>query len=93
MSYTTHRGRKSFELWGSPVVIEWQRKKFPEKEPYYSVKQNVVVPDTEDPLDYIEFLENQIALMATLYVLGFEIEVAMPNDGVIYWSVEELPWQ
>lgn len=92
MTYTTNRGRKTFELWGSPVCIEWDRKNFPESEPYYSVKQDMIIPDTEDPLDYIEWMQNQLGLMAVLYLLGFEVEVAMPQDGVIYWSVEELPW-
>jgi len=93
MSYTDVSGCEYFELWGQPIVIEWKRKNFPEREPYYSVKQEFLMPDTEHPLDIIEWMQIQLALSGVLYVLGFEIEVAMPNDSVIYWSSKELPWE
>ncbi|AGM11472.1 hypothetical protein M199_gp194 [Halogranum tailed virus 1] len=93
LGFTVDKGRKVFELWGNPVVLEWRECDFPETDgTKFAVQQDLNISDSDDALDHIEFMRNNLALMGVMYLVGFEPSAVISGDNVIYWEIDELPW-
>lgn len=97
--YTVDTGRKIFEIWGKPIVIEYRKDEFPESDgPVYTVEQELDMEGVEEERgdlfegkDLILMLENHLAKMAVLSLFGFEPVVI--EENYVVWEIRQFPFE